>query len=77
VVEIERENGVSTLYAHNAKNLVKEGEKVTKYQLIALVGNSGRSTGSHLHYEVRENGNAINPAKLTRIDKGRRYARTF
>lgn len=77
VVEVEHEDGLTTLYAHNAKNLVKEGERVAKYQTIALVGNSGKSTGYHLHYEVRRNGEAVNPAKVTRISKGRWYARKF
>ena len=77
VVEIEHYNGVSTLYAHNSKNLVKEGEKVAKYQSIALVGSSGKSTGSHLHYEVRKKGEAINPAQLTHFDKSAWYAKKF
>jgi len=77
VVEIEHQDGLTTLYAHNAKNLVKVGEKVAKYQVIALVGSSGRSTGPHLHYEVRRNGEAINPAKVTRIGKERWYTHSF
>ena len=77
VVEIEHQDGLSTLYAHNLKNLVKEGERVAKYQAIALVGNSGKSTGPHLHYEVRRKGEAINPTKVTRISKGSWYAKRF
>jgi len=77
VVEIEHQNGLTTLYAHNSKNLVKEGERVAKYQVIALVGNSGKSTGSHLHYEVRRKGEAINPKEITRINKGIWYAESF
>jgi murein DD-endopeptidase MepM/ murein hydrolase activator NlpD len=62
MVVIDHENGYKTLYAHNSKNLVEEGEKVKKGEPIALVGDSGRSTGPHLHFEVRRNGQSINPA---------------
>lgn len=71
MVEIEHKDGLSTIYAHNSKNLVKEGENVNRYQPIALVGNSGKSTGPHLHYEVRENGDPINPTTLTHISMRR------
>jgi len=74
VVEIEHDDGFTTLYAHNEKNLVREGEEVGHYQLIALVGSTGRSTGPHLHFEVRKNGEAISPAKVTRLSEGRWYA---
>jgi murein DD-endopeptidase MepM/ murein hydrolase activator NlpD len=77
VVEIEHQDGASTLYAHNSKNLVKEGEMVARNQPIALVGSSGKSTGPHLHYEVRKSGEAINPTELTHIVKGRWYANRF
>ena len=77
MVEIEHKDGLSTIYAHNSKNLVKEGEKVDTYQPIALVGISGKSTGPHLHYEVRENGEPINPTKLTHIGTRRWYADRF
>jgi murein DD-endopeptidase MepM/ murein hydrolase activator NlpD len=77
VVEIEHQDGLTTLYAHNLKNMVEEGEGISRYQVIALVGNSGMSTGSHLHYEVRRNGKAINPTKVTRISEGRWYAKGF
>ncbi len=52
-IVIEHDNGTQTLYSHNSKNLVSVGDKVTKGQTIALVGSTGRSTGNHLHFEVR------------------------
>ncbi len=55
-------NGISTLYAHNSKLLVKKGDKVTKGQIIAKVGSTGRSTGPHLHYEVKVNGKSVDPS---------------
>ncbi len=53
--------GYKTLYAHNSKLLVTQGQKVTKGQKITLSGNSGVSTGPHLHYEVRINNVPVNP----------------
>lgn len=55
--------GLETLYGHNSKILVETGQKVKKGQKITLSGNSGTSTGPHLHYEVRLNGNPVNPTK--------------
>jgi murein DD-endopeptidase MepM/ murein hydrolase activator NlpD len=55
--------GITTLYAHNSKLLVKKGEKVKKGQVISKMGSTGRSTGTHLHYEVRVGGQLVNPTK--------------
>lgn len=66
MVEISHGNGYSTRYAHCSKLLVKKGAKVYKGQHIANVGNSGNSTGPHLHFEVLKNGVHQNPAKFVR-----------
>lgn len=61
VVEIRHADGLTTRYGHNQENLVKEGERVEKGQVIALLGSSGRSTGPHVHFEVRKDGSPVDP----------------
>jgi LysM repeat protein len=61
IVIVEHAGGIRTLYAHNSKNLVSEGECVRAGQLIGEVGNSGNADGSHLHFEVRSHNTPINP----------------
>ena len=64
VVELDHGRGLVTRYAHNSKVLVKTGDIVKRSQVIAEVGSTGRSTGPHLHFEVRVEGVAQDPAKF-------------
>ena len=63
-VEIAHGDGFISKYAHNSKLLVKIGQVITRGQAIALSGSTGRSTGPHLHYEIHQNSNYLNPAKI-------------
>ncbi|WNJ20415.1 M23 family metallopeptidase [Pontibacter sp. G13] len=66
------EGTYETLYAHLSKLAVKPGQRVEKGQLIGYVGNTGRSTNPHLHYEVRVNGKAVNPQQYFALQSGDR-----
>jgi murein DD-endopeptidase MepM/ murein hydrolase activator NlpD len=61
---IEHKDSISSFYGHCDKLGVKKGSKVNAGQIIASVGDTGLSTGNHLHFEVRKNGVAIDPAPL-------------
>lgn len=63
MIFIDHQNGMKTRYAHASKMFVKAGDRVKKGQVIAMVGTTGRSTGTHLHYEVYLNGKRQNPLK--------------
>jgi murein DD-endopeptidase MepM/ murein hydrolase activator NlpD len=65
-VEIRHANGLVTRYAHNQKLLVEVGDLVKKGEVIAKLGASGRATGPHLHFEVLEDGEQINPMQFAR-----------
>ena len=68
-VVIRHDNGLETVYGHLSKQLVKEDQYVEAGDVIGLGGNTGRSTGSHLHFETRFLGQAINPALLFDFEK--------
>lgn len=64
LIIVNHGNGYQTLYGHNSKLLVKSGQSVSKGQVISKMGSTGRSTGCHVHFEIRLNGNKINPLKV-------------
>ena len=68
-VMIDHGNGYTTSFAHMQKYLVRRGDRVKRGQVIGLVGNTGRSTGPHLHYEVALDGKTINPYNFMKIAK--------
>jgi murein DD-endopeptidase MepM/ murein hydrolase activator NlpD len=66
---VDHDNGLTSRYAHLSKSLVKVGDVVMKGQTIAQVGATGRVTGPHLHFEVREKGIPLNPNKFLAMGK--------
>jgi murein DD-endopeptidase MepM/ murein hydrolase activator NlpD len=67
--EIDHGNGIVTRFAHCSRIVVREGARVTRGQVVATVGNTGLSTGPHLHYEVHVNGKPVDPLKYILPDK--------
>jgi murein DD-endopeptidase MepM/ murein hydrolase activator NlpD len=63
MIVIDHGNGLTTLYGHNSKLLVKTGDMVREGQLIARLGSTGRSSAPHLHFEVQVEGNAVDPLR--------------
>ncbi len=64
MITIDHGYGYSSRYGHLAHSYVQMGKRITRWDIIASVGNTGRSTGPHLHYEVRLNGIPKNPANF-------------
>lgn len=69
-IVVRHDNGLETVYAHMSKVLVEENDRVYAGEFLGLGGNTGRSTGSHLHYEIRYLGNAINPELFVDFTQG-------
>ena len=74
MVEVDHGGGIVTRYGHNSLNLVAAGNEVQAGQSIALVGSTGRSTGSHLHFEVRKGGKSVDPGILGELFKGTQHS---
>lgn len=71
VVIVRHYNGLETVYAHLSKIKVKAGQVVTSGQVVGLGGMTGHATGTHLHFEVRYKGHALNPANFISFDEGK------
>lgn len=77
LIIIRHDNGLETFYAHLSEINVKPGDWVTAGQLIGKGGNTGRSTGSHLHYEIRYKGHSFDPERLIDFTTGTLRRETF
>ncbi len=65
-VVVDHGNGLQSLYGHASRLFVEPGDRVQRHQVIALSGSTGRSTGPHLHFEIRANGEAVDPLAFVR-----------
>src|SRR6185437_10122385 len=64
MIVLKHSSGLATIYAHNSKLVVRRGQWVSKGALLAYSGNTGHSTGPHVHFEVREGVSAVNPLSV-------------
>ncbi|MCS7020094.1 MAG: M23 family metallopeptidase [Cytophagales bacterium] len=76
-IVLRHSNGLETLYAHLSKQLLQVGDTVSAGQIIGLGGSTGRSTGPHLHYEVRYNGYAFDPKYIYDFEEGKIISHIF
>ena len=67
VVEITHPTGYLTRYGHNSRNLVRSGQTVQKGDAVAVIGSTGRSTGTHVHFEVERDGKVLNPSRYLAV----------
>lgn len=74
VIVVKHDGGYHTVYAHNKRNYARKGQRVSSGEVIAIVGNTGRSTGNHLHFEVRKNNRNQNPMAYFKKSKSTRLA---
>lgn len=77
VVVVRHANGLETIYSHNSKNLVAVGDTVKAGQPVGLTGRTGRATTEHLHFEIRVNGQHLNPSILFDMKTGTPLKRTL
>jgi lipoprotein NlpD len=63
IVMLHHTHGLTTLYAHNEHNVVRQGERVRRGQVIAFMGDTGRASGTHLHFEVHQDGRLTDPRR--------------
>ena len=63
VVMVDHGSGLTTVYAHNERNVVRQGERVRRGQTVALMGDTGRATGTHVHFEVHQHGRLMDPLR--------------
>ena len=64
MVEVDHGNGISTRYGHMSEVLVEEGDAIKSGDILGRIGSTGRSTGPHLHYEVRVDGEPVDPERF-------------